>query len=83
MNGGCAKCHAGLDEKSDPIATKSQLENIHCLICHSDNYKRTVTMAVGDPVMLGDNGRVVMSSPNGNILDNGAKIHAFKHHMGI
>jgi len=44
VDGGCAKCHAGLGEKPDPGATQSQLENIDCLICHSAGYKRKVDM---------------------------------------
>jgi hypothetical protein len=42
VDGGCAKCHAGLGAKPSPVATKEQLENIDCLICHSDQYQRTV-----------------------------------------
>ncbi len=35
----------------------------------------------GDPVLPEENGRVVMSAPEGNITDQGAKIHAFKRHL--
>ena len=42
VDGGCAKCHAGLGAKPTPVATQEQLENIDCLICHSDQYQRTV-----------------------------------------
>lgn len=35
----------------------------------------------GDPVLPEENGRVVMSAPEGKITDSGAKIHAFKHHL--
>ena len=35
----------------------------------------------GDEAVAGENGRVVMSAPLGNIGDAGAKIHAFKHHL--
>ena len=35
----------------------------------------------GDPAVLGENGRVVMSAPMGSISKPGAKIHAFKHHL--
>jgi hypothetical protein len=44
VDGGCAKCHVGLGEKPSPEPNQSQLENIDCLICHSDSYKRTVEM---------------------------------------
>lgn len=42
VDGGCAKCHAGLGLKPDATATAEQLENIDCLVCHSDSYKRKV-----------------------------------------
>jgi hypothetical protein len=42
VDGGCAKCHVGLGAKPTADAVESQLENIDCLICHSDTYKRTV-----------------------------------------
>lgn len=47
VDGGCAKCHAGLGAKPSPEATQAQLENIDCLVCHSDTYKRTVAMVDG------------------------------------
>ncbi|GAB4343184.1 MAG: hypothetical protein Kow0099_21440 [Candidatus Abyssubacteria bacterium] len=40
---GCVKCHAGLGEIPSPDPTPSQLENIDCLVCHSDSYKRKLT----------------------------------------
>ena len=42
VDGGCAKCHVGLGAKPDMQVNQSQLENIDCLICHSDTYKRKV-----------------------------------------
>ena len=36
----------------------------------------------GDEAVAGENGRIVMSAPLGSIGDAGAKIHAFKHHLG-
>ena len=42
VDGGCAKCHVGLGEKPAATASQGQLENIDCLICHSEGYKRTV-----------------------------------------
>ena len=47
MDGGCAKCHVGLGEKPEPAASQRQLENIDCLVCHSDAYKRTVEKVDG------------------------------------
>jgi hypothetical protein len=43
VDGGCAKCHAGLGARPDPHSNdRLQLENIDCLVCHSPNYKRKV-----------------------------------------
>jgi hypothetical protein len=47
VDGGCARCHVGLGAKPAPDKTNAQLENIDCLICHSDSYKRTVEMVNG------------------------------------
>ena len=46
VDGGCAKCHVGLGAKPAADASQSQLENIDCLICHSDAYKRKVEGSV-------------------------------------
>ena len=46
VDGGCARCHAGLGAKPTAEETQAQLENIDCLICHSPSYKRKVA-AVG------------------------------------
>ena len=42
VDGGCAKCHAGLGEKPNMETSGDPLENIDCLVCHSDEYKRKV-----------------------------------------
>jgi hypothetical protein len=42
VDGGCAKCHAGLGEKPNMETSPDPLENIDCLVCHSDDYKRKV-----------------------------------------
>jgi hypothetical protein len=47
VDGGCARCHAGLGAKPSPEATQVQLENIDCLLCHSPSYKRTVAPVDG------------------------------------
>ncbi len=44
VDGGCAQCHVGLGEKPLPDPTSAQLDNIDCLICHSDSYKRKVAL---------------------------------------
>ncbi|HRX52175.1 MAG TPA: hypothetical protein P5571_12470 [Candidatus Krumholzibacteria bacterium] len=37
---GCAKCHAGLGLRPEPVMSEEQLLNIDCLICHSSGYRR-------------------------------------------
>ena len=37
---GCGACHAGLGARPETTKSTSQLENIDCLICHQDEYKR-------------------------------------------
>lgn len=47
VDGGCARCHAGLGEKPSPTVSQAQLQNIDCLICHSPSYKRKVDLVGG------------------------------------
>lgn len=47
VSGGCAQCHVGMGEKPRPTASPEQLENIDCLVCHSDKYKRKVVQNIG------------------------------------
>jgi hypothetical protein len=44
VDGGCAQCHVGLGQKPIADPTPAQLDNIDCLVCHSDTYKRKVAM---------------------------------------
>ena len=46
VDGGCAKCHVGLGLKPVAEATVEQLENIDCLLCHSETYQRKLA---GEP----------------------------------
>ena len=39
---GCSKCHAGLGLKPAEDASRAQLENVDCLLCHAPGYKREV-----------------------------------------
>ncbi len=48
VDGGCAQCHVGQGMKPAPEQTVAQLENIDCLVCHSDTYKRKVAQVDGD-----------------------------------
>jgi hypothetical protein len=44
VDGGCAQCHVGMGQKPLAEATEAQLDNIDCLVCHSDTYKRKIEM---------------------------------------
>ena len=48
VDGGCAKCHVGMGDRPESQATTAQLENIDCLVCHSDGYRRKVENVNGD-----------------------------------
>jgi len=65
VDGGCAKCHVGLGAKpiADPAPAQLQaeLENIDCLICHSDSYKRTVEMVDGSYRFVPDTSKMSVS----------------------
>ncbi|MEN8174887.1 MAG: hypothetical protein ABFS23_03940 [Pseudomonadota bacterium] len=37
---GCSACHIGLGAEPEPTVSLAQLENIDCLICHQEQYKR-------------------------------------------
>jgi hypothetical protein len=45
VDGGCATCHVGLGEKPESTVSETQLNNIDCLVCHSDDYRRKVEAA--------------------------------------
>ena len=47
VDGGCAQCHVGQGLKPTPEQTVAQLENIDCLVCHSNTYKRKVAQVDG------------------------------------
>jgi hypothetical protein len=42
VDGGCAICHAGMGQKPSPTPSQAQLENVDCLVCHADSYRRKV-----------------------------------------
>jgi hypothetical protein len=54
---GCGACHAGLGARPSPQVSKAQLENIDCLICHQDKYKRKKVNGVFVP----DTGKMTVS----------------------
>ena len=58
VDGGCARCHVGLGKKPAPDAATAQLENIDCLICHSDDYKRKVELVGGRYRFVPDIGKM-------------------------
>jgi hypothetical protein len=52
---GCGSCHAGMGLPPSPTADQAQLENIDCLMCHSDLYKRVGNLdANNKPVFVID-----------------------------
>jgi len=61
VDGGCAKCHVGLGAKPDMQVNQSQLENIDCLICHSDTYKRKVGGSPGSYRFVPDTEKMTVS----------------------
>jgi hypothetical protein len=65
VDGGCAKCHVGLGAKPTanpaPAELQAQLENIDCLVCHSDSYKRTVEMVDGSYRFVPDTAKMSVS----------------------
>ncbi len=46
---GCGSCHVGLGARPTKVMTREQLENIDCLICHQQGYKRTKVNGVFVP----------------------------------
>jgi hypothetical protein len=42
VDGGCARCHNGMGAKPSPVASQAQYDNVDCLTCHSETYKRGV-----------------------------------------
>jgi hypothetical protein len=46
---GCSSCHVGRGAEPEDIPTVSQLENIDCLVCHQDAYKRKKVNGVVQP----------------------------------
>jgi len=61
VDGGCAKCHVGLGARPAAAASQEQLENIDCLICHSDAYKRKVEMVDGSYRFVPDTAKMDVS----------------------
>jgi len=70
VDGGCAKCHAGLGLKPSAEATTEQLENIDCLICHSTTYKRTVVQQADGSFRFEPNVPDVLATARDIILSN-------------
>ncbi|HEY9078212.1 MAG TPA: hypothetical protein VIO61_16880 [Anaerolineaceae bacterium] len=52
VDGGCATCHVGIGSKPTAEKTSDQLNNIDCLVCHSDTYKRKVELVDGQYRMI-------------------------------
>jgi len=54
---GCGACHVGLGARPVSETSRSQLENIDCLVCHQEEYKRIKV----DGVFVPDTGRMSIS----------------------
>jgi hypothetical protein len=61
VDAGCARCHVGLGEKPTPDQTFAQLENIDCLVCHSDSYKRRLELVGGKWRFVPDTAKMPVS----------------------
>lgn len=61
VDSGCARCHVGLGLKPSAAATQAQLENIDCLVCHSDGYKRRVDQRAGVYKLVPDNAKMAVN----------------------
>ena len=51
---GCGACHVGRGLLPSPTSSQAQLDNIDCLMCHSDLYKRVGAMINGQAVFIND-----------------------------
>jgi hypothetical protein len=61
VDGGCARCHTGLGLRPSATATREQLENIDCLICHAPGYKRTLELVNGSWMFAPDTAKMTVS----------------------
>jgi cytochrome c len=48
---GCSTCHVGRGAEPEALPSQAQLENIDCMICHQDAYKRKRVGGVFQPDM--------------------------------
>jgi cytochrome c len=46
---GCSTCHVGRGAEPESLPTQAQLENIDCMVCHQDAYKRKRVGGVFQP----------------------------------
>lgn len=61
VDAGCARCHVGLGAKPSKELTEDQLENIDCLVCHAQGYRRTVAQVEGTYRFVPDTGKMSVS----------------------
>lgn len=61
VDAGCAKCHVGLGEKPSADPNLAQLENIDCLVCHSDAYRRRLELVGGKWKFVADESSMKVS----------------------
>jgi hypothetical protein len=53
----CATCHVGNGRFPSPVMSDEQLNNIDCMMCHQDAYKRTPAGPFKDATIVGEDGQ--------------------------
>ena len=61
VDGGCAKCHIGMGAKPAETASEAELQNIDCLVCHSETYKRKLELIDGNYRFVPDTANMTVS----------------------
>ncbi|MEW6251189.1 MAG: hypothetical protein AB1716_11115 [Planctomycetota bacterium] len=67
----CAACHGSYGKMPEPVLTQAQLENIDCMMCHQDQYKRKAAPPVEELTFVDYRGqphtwRLPIEDPNGS-----------------
>lgn len=76
VDAGCARCHVGMGAKPTAAASQAQYDNVDCLTCHSEVYKRTLVKNTAGayvfaPMTTAGNGSINMAS---NIVRSSNKL---------
>ncbi len=59
----CATCHVGNGQYPSPVMSDAQLNNIDCLMCHQDAYKRKPAGPFKTVPVVGQDGQPATSPP--------------------